>query len=99
MSIVSTKQMLLKAQQGGYAVVAFNVENMEMVQAVCDSANKLKAPVIIATSASALKYAPPALFAAMVYAVAKETSIPVALHLDHGNSFELCESWLQFCYD
>lgn len=98
MSIVSAKQMLLKAQQGGYAVAAFNVENMEMVQAVCDSANKLKAPVIIATSASALKYAPPALFAAMVYAVAKETSIPVALHLDHGNSFELCEACVKAGY-
>lgn len=91
MPIVSTKEMLRKAQRDGYAVAAFNVENMEMVQAVCDAAVSLKAPVIIATSASALKYAPPTLFSAMIYAAAKEAPVPIALHLDHGGSLELCE--------
>ncbi|MGI6214825.1 MAG: class II fructose-bisphosphate aldolase [Christensenellales bacterium] len=98
MPITNTKEMLIKAQNSGYAVAAFNVENMEMVQAVCDAAVSLNAPVIIATSASALKYAPPALFSAMVYAVAKDVPVPVALHLDHGSSLELSKACISASY-
>ena len=87
-SIVSTSQMLLKAQAGGYAIGAFNVENMEMVQAVVGAAVELEAPVIIQTSVSTLKYAAAPLFRAMVSACIDAENIPIALHIDHGNSFE-----------
>lgn len=87
-SIVSTTKLLRKAQVGNYAVGAFNVENMEMVQAVVEAAAELQAPVIIQTSVSTLKYAQPELFYAMVNACIDNEDIPVALHIDHGNSFE-----------
>ena len=67
---------------------AFNVENMEMVQAVLQAAQELRAPVILQTSVSTLKYAPADLFRAMVAACLDNVDIPVALHIDHGNSFE-----------
>ena len=89
MSLVRTDEMLLRAQSGGYAVGAFNVENLEMIQAVIDSAEKMRAPVIIQTTPGTLGYAPPEAFAGAVRALAMEASVPVALHLDHGNSFEL----------
>lgn len=89
MSVVTTKEMLLKAQREGYAVGAFNAENMEMVQAVIEAAEELRAPVIIQTTPGTLNYASPELFAGMVAAEAGKAAIPVALHLDHGNSFEL----------
>lgn len=89
MPLVTTKELLLNAQKGGYAVGAFNVENMEMVQAVLDAAEKMHAPVIMQTTPSTLKYASPDFFYGNVYEAAKNSSIPVALHLDHGSSFEL----------
>ena len=89
MPLVTTKEMLLKAQAGGYAVGAFNVENMEMVQAVIAAAEELCSPVILQTTPSTLKYATPELFFANVKAEAERVSVPVAMHLDHGNSFEL----------
>lgn len=89
MAVVTTKEMLLKAQREGYAVGAFNAENMEMVQAVIEAAEELRAPVIIQTTPGTLNYASPELFAGMVAAEAGKAAIPVALHLDHGNSFEL----------
>ena len=89
MSLVTTKKMLLDAQQCGYAIGAFNVENMEMVQAVISAASKLRSPVILQTTPSTLKYATPELFFANVKAEAERTDIPVAMHLDHGNCFEL----------
>lgn len=89
MSLVTTKELLLNAQKGGYAVGAFNVENMEMVQAVLDAAEKMHAPVIMQTTPSTLKYASPDFFYGNVYEAAKDSSVPVALHLDHGSSFEL----------
>ncbi len=81
--------MLLDAQKNGYAVGAFNVENMEMVQAVIEAAEEVQAPVILQTTPSTLKYADPELYFANVSAAASKASIPVALHLDHGSSFEL----------
>ncbi len=89
MSLVSSKELLLKAQKGHYAVGAFNVENMEMVQAVVAAAEELNAPVIIQTTPSTVKYADLAYFYANVAVAAKKASVPVVMHLDHGNSFEL----------
>ena len=91
MALVNTKQMLLDAQKNHYAIGAFNVENMEMMQAVITAAELEKLPVILQTTPSTLKYADTALFAAMAEAMAKKASVPVAMHLDHGSSFELCE--------
>ena len=87
-SLISTKQILKNAQVGGYAVGAFNVENMETVQAVINAASALRSPVIIQTSVSTLKYATPKLFYSMVTACLEETDIPVALHIDHGISLQ-----------
>ncbi len=91
MSFTDTREMLLKAQAGGYAVGAFNVENLEMIQAVIAAAEKEQSPVIIQTTPGTLKYAPPEAFAGAVRALAETASVPVAMHLDHGNSFELTE--------
>ena len=91
MPIVDLNEILPKAQAEKYAVGAFNVENMEMVQAVVDAAEKLRSPVIIQTTPSTLKYAEPKMFVAMVRAKAESSSVPVVLHLDHGSSYELAE--------
>lgn len=87
--LVTTKQMLQKAQKNHYAIGAFNVENMEMVQAVIEAAEELNSPVILQTTPSTLKYAPPELYFANVKAIASQARIPIAIHLDHGDSFEL----------
>ena len=89
MPLVTTKQMLLDAQAGNYAVGAFNVENMEMVMAVMEAAEELKTPVIMQTTPSTVKYAGLDFFLANVKAAAERASVPVAMHLDHGSSFEL----------
>lgn len=89
MALVTTKQLLLDAQKGGYAVGAFNVENMEMVQAVVAAAEELRSPVIMQTTPSTVKYANLNYFYKNVKVAAQESSVPVVIHLDHGNSFEL----------
>lgn len=89
MALVTTKELLLDAQKKGYAVGAFNVENMEMVQAVIEAAEELRSPVIMQTTSSTLKYAGPEYFYANVAAAASMASVPVVMHLDHGSSFEL----------
>ena len=89
MALVTTKELLLDAQKNGYAVGAFNVENMEMVQAVIAAAEELRSPVIMQTTPSTLKYAEPEYFYANVAAAAKMASVPVVMHLDHGSSYEL----------
>jgi tagatose 1,6-diphosphate aldolase GatY/KbaY len=91
MSYVSTAGMLLDAKRGGYAVGAFNVENLEMIQAVIAAAEKENSPVILQTTPSTLKYAPAEAFAGAARAIAEKASVPAALHLDHGNSYELAE--------
>lgn len=91
MSLVSSKELLLDAQKQGYAVGAFNVENMEMMQAVVAAAEAEDAPVILQTTPSTLRYADAALFAAMAQALAEKAACPIAIHLDHGDSFQLCE--------
>ena len=90
MPLATTKEMLLDAQRGGYAVGAFNAENLEMVQAIVAAAEEARSPVIVQTTPSTLKYAPPEAFAGMVRAIAERASVPVALHLDHGDSSALC---------
>lgn len=89
MSFVTSEKMLREAQAGRYAVGAFNAENMEMVKAIISAAEEMRAPVMIQTTTSTLKYASPEMFASMVRAEAKNASVPVAIHLDHGESFEL----------
>ena len=89
MPLVTSKEMLSKAQKGGYAVGAFNAENMEMVKAIIQAAEELKAPVMIQTTPSTVKYGTVDTYAAIVAAEAKKASVPVCLHLDHGSSFEL----------
>lgn len=88
MALVTTKQMLLDAQKGGYAVGAFNVENMEMVQAAIEAAEELKSPVILQATPLSQEYTSSELIYAMVEVAAKKASVPVAIHLDHGSSFE-----------
>ena len=89
MPLVTTKELLLKAQKSHYAVGAFNVENMEMIQAVVAAAEELNAPVIMQTTPSTLKYADADYFYANVKIAAQKAKGPVVMHLDHGNSFEL----------
>ncbi len=98
MALATSKDMLLKAQKEGYAVGAFNAENMEMVQAIIAAAEELKAPVIIQTTPGTLGYGSPELFAAMVAEEAAKASVPVALHLDHGSSYELAARALKAGY-
>ena len=90
--------MLLDAQAGGYAVGAFNAENMEMVQAIIAAAEEVKAPVMIQTTPSTVKYASLALYLANVKAEAEKASVPVCIHLDHGSSFELAMQALRTGY-
>lgn len=91
MPLVTTKEMFQKAYEGGYAIGAFNVNNMEIVQGITRAAKKLDSPVILQCSASARKYASHGYLVAMVKAAAEETGLPIALHLDHGPDFETCK--------
>ncbi len=95
MPLVTTKEMFEKAYAGGYAVGAFNVNNMEMIQAIVEAANECRSPVILQVSAGARKYANPTYLRHLVYAAAEETDIPIALHLDHGADFEICKSCIE----
>ncbi len=92
MAIVTTKEMFQKAYEGGYAVGAFNVNNMEIIQGITEAAGELRAPVILQVSKGARSYANHTYLVKLVEAAAKENDIPIALHLDHGDSFELCKS-------
>ncbi len=93
MAIVTTKEMFKKAYEGGYAVGAFNVNNMEIIQGITEAAGELKAPVILQVSKGARAYANHTYLVKLVEAAALENpEIPIALHLDHGDSFELCKS-------
>lgn len=93
-----TKNLLLDAQKDGYAVGAFNVENLEMVQAVVSAAEELNAPVILQTTPSTVKYADLEYFYAMAKTAAEKASVPVSIHLDHGNSFDLAMRALRAGY-
>lgn len=88
MALVTLTDMLAKAEAGGYAVGAFNCNNMEIVQAIIEAAEAEQAPVILQASQGAIKYAGLDYIMAMVKAAADKASVPVAMHLDHGTSFE-----------
>lgn len=89
MPLITSEKMLLNAQEGSYAVGAFNVENMEMVKAVIAAAEELNAPVILQTTPSTVKYGTLETYYAMIAAEAQKASVPVCIHLDHGSSFDL----------
>ena len=92
MPLVSTKEMFQKAYSGGYAIGAFNVNNMEIIQGITESAKEENAPLILQVSAGARKYANHTYLMKLVEAALIETNLPICLHLDHGDSFELCKS-------
>lgn len=98
MSFVTTREMLEAADKGAYAVGAFNVENMEMVMAVVKAAEEMHAPAILQTTPSTIKYAGLPLYYANVKAAARNASVPIALHLDHGSSFALAMQALRVGY-
>ena len=91
MPLVTTTEMFKKAYSGGYAIGAFNVNNMEIIQGIVDACKELNSPVILQVSGSARTYARHAYLYSMVKTAAEETGLPIALHLDHGSSFELCK--------
>lgn len=93
MALVTTTEMFKKAYEGGYAVGAFNVNNMEIIQGIVGAAAELKSPVILQVSAGARKYANPTYLKKLVEAAVIEAGdIPIALHLDHGEDFEICKA-------
>ena len=92
MPLVTTKEMFEKSMKEGFAIGAFNVNNMEIIQAIVDAASEENSPVILQASSSAIKYARPNYLKKMVEAAVEETNIPIALHLDHGPDFETCKS-------
>lgn len=92
MPLVTTTEMFKKAYEEGYAIGAFNVNNMETIQAIVEAANKHRSPVILQVSAGARKYANPVYLKHLVDAAVETTEIPIALHLDHGANFETCKS-------
>ncbi|MDD4103474.1 MAG: class II fructose-1,6-bisphosphate aldolase [Erysipelotrichaceae bacterium] len=91
MPLVNTKEMFEKAYKGGYAIGAFNVSDMEVVQGITEACKELKSPVILQVSAGARKYAKPVYLKHLVQAAIEDTDVPIVLHLDHGDSFELCK--------
>ena len=92
MALVTTKDMFAKAYDGGYAIGAFNVNNMEIVQGITEAAMDLNAPLILQVSKGARAYANHTYLMKLVEAAVEETGLPIALHLDHGDSFETCKS-------
>ena len=96
MALVTTKKMFEKAFEGGYAIGAFNINNMEIIQGVVAAAKAQNSAVILQVSKSALKYAHPKYLNAMVDAAIKETGLDIALHLDHGSDFEVCKDCIEY---
>ena len=91
MPLVTTKEMFEKSRKEHFAIGAFNINNMEFIQAITEAANEAKSPVILQVSSSAIQYAKMPYLIKMVEAAVEETSIPIALHLDHGPDFETCK--------
>lgn len=92
MPLVTTTEMFKKAYEGGYAIGAFNVNNMEIVQAITEAAKEVQSPLILQVSAGARKYAKHVYLVHLVQAALEDTNLPIALHLDHGADFETCKS-------
>ena len=91
MPLVTTKEMFEKSMKEGFAIGAFNINNMEILQGIVDAASKQNSPVILQASSGAIKYARIKYLMKMVEAAAEETNIPIAIHLDHGPDFETCK--------
>ncbi len=96
MALVTTKKMFEKAFEGGYAIGAFNINNMEIIQGVVAAAKAQNSAVILQVSKSALKYEHPKYLKAMVDAAIEETDLDIALHLDHGSDFEVCKDCIEY---
>jgi len=92
MPLVTTKEMFRKAYEGNYAVGAFNVNNMEIIQGIVEAAKEEKAPLILQVSAGARKYAKHIYLTKLVEAAVEDSGLPIVLHLDHGDDFEVCKS-------
>ncbi|WP_010248595.1 class II fructose-1,6-bisphosphate aldolase [Acetivibrio cellulolyticus] len=92
MPLVTSKEMFKKAYEGGYAIGAFNVNNMEIVQGITEAAKEVNAPLILQVSAGARKYANHTYLMKLIDAAIIETGLPICVHLDHGDTFELCKS-------
>ena len=92
MPLVTSKEMFKKAYEGGYAIGAFNVNNMEIIQGITEAAKEVNAPLILQVSAGARKYANHTYLMKLIEAAIAETGLPICVHLDHGDSFELCKS-------
>ncbi|MFR1566017.1 MAG: class II fructose-1,6-bisphosphate aldolase [Christensenellales bacterium] len=92
MPLVTTKNMFDKAYEGGYAIGAFNVNNMEMIQGIVEAAKEEKAPLILQVSSGARKYANPKYLKKLVEAAVEDSGLPIALHLDHGDCYDLCKA-------
>ena len=92
MPLVTSTEMFKKAYEGGYAIGAFNVNNMEIVQGITEAAKEVNAPLILQVSSGARKYANHTYLMKLVEAAILETGLPICLHLDHGDTFELCKS-------
>ncbi len=91
MPLVTTTEMFKKAYEGGYAIGAFNVNNMEIVQGITEAAKELNAPLILQVSKGARAYANPIYLRKLVEAALEDTGLPICLHLDHGDTFETCK--------
>lgn len=92
MPIVTSTEMFKKAYEGGYAIGAFNVNNMEIIQGITEAAAEENSPVILQVSAGARKYAKHVYLMKLIEAAAEDTGLPICVHLDHGESFEVCKS-------
>ncbi len=92
MALVSTKKMFTRAYKEKYAIGAFNLNNMETIQGIVDAAKEVKAPLILQVSAGARKYARHIYLMKLIEAAIQDSDLPIAIHLDHGDSFELCKS-------
>ena len=91
MGLVTTKDMFAKAIQSDYAIGAFNVNNMEIIQGIVDAAGEERAPLILQVSAGARKYAKPTYLLKLVEAAIEDTGLDICLHLDHGEDFDICK--------
>ena len=92
MPLVTTTEMFKRAYKEGYAIGAFNVNNMEIIQGITEAAREVNSPLILQVSAGARKYAKPVYLRRLVEAAIEDTGLPMALHLDHGEDFEICKS-------
>ena len=92
MALITSKKMFEKAYKGGYAIGAFNVNNMEIIQGITEAAKEVQAPLILQVSAGARKYAKHVYLMKLIEAAIEDTGLPICVHLDHGDSYETCKS-------